>query len=215
MVRCLLALIGCIGCAKAGGTTNNKQPDAAQPTADAPEADAPEQHVDAPAGSCASPFSGMLATWNLTGQTGSQATTAATSSAIGVVAGALSRSSGLTAVSGANSINASNWPSAAQRDSTKYFFFTVAPPADCTLSITSLSIDAKSSATGPTMAVVATSQDTYGATSTVSTTAPSTPSLAVANVNGLVQIRVYGYSASSTSGTFRIENTLVVNGSIQ
>jgi hypothetical protein len=38
--------------------------------------------------------------------------------------------------------------------------------------------------------------------------------LAGATGSSPIEIRVYGYGASGSSGTFRIENTLTVSGSI-
>lgn len=179
--------------------------------------DGPQQHVDAstidsPPGSCANAFSGALATWSFTGEPGSQTSTAATSTATGVTAGAVSRSAGLTVASGVGSINSSNWPTTATRDTTKYYTFSITPPSGCQLDLSSLSIDAKSSSTGPTMAVVATSDDAYSQTSTVSTTAPSTPALHVSGATTAIQLRVYGFGASSTGGTLRIQNTLTLTG---
>jgi hypothetical protein len=78
-----------------------------------------------------------------------------------------------------------------------------------------LAIDAKSSNSGPTMAVVATSDDTFTQNASVSTTAASTPALAVANSSVAVELRVYGFHASSAAGTFRVQNTLTVTGALQ
>jgi hypothetical protein len=181
--------------------------DAAVQPADA-KADAP------PSGSCASPFTGVLATYSFTGATGNQASTAASATATGMTAGPISRSAGLTAVSGATSINSSNWPLSATLDPTKYYALSVTPPAGCTLSLTSAAIDAKSSSTGPATASVATSADNFAAAVTISTSAPSTPTLAVTNATGAIEIRVYGYSASATAGTLRLQNTLTVSGSL-
>ncbi len=161
------------------------------------------------------PYSGVLATWDFSAQSGTEASMAATSSAPGVVAGSFSRAAALTAASGAGSINSSGWPSTAQRDSTKYYTVSVAPPTGCSLTVSSLSIDAKSSSTGPTSAVAATSLDNFTLTGAVSTTMPSTPALSVVNAPSSVEIRIYGYSASSSSGTMRVQNTFTVTGSLQ
>jgi hypothetical protein len=202
------------GCAS-GGPPSNAAADAAD---DAPgradardQRDAPER-PDAPANACAS--SGILATWSFTGDAGSQASTPATSTAQGVTAGDVQRATTLTAVSGANSINASNWSTAAQRDDTKYYTLTITPPTGCMLDLTSAAIDAKSSGTGPTSASVATSVDSFAAGQTVSTTAPSTPSLTVTNQTDTVALRIYGWTATGTAGTMRLQNTLTLSGSL-
>ena len=217
-LRCAVAITALAACAEAQTGKKALQPDAPRgsrdagadsSTSDGPPADAP------PSGSCTTPFSGILGTWDFSTQSGSESMVTASSSASGVVAGSFTRAAALTAASGSGSINSSNWPSAAQRDSTKYYSVSVAPPSGCSLSIASISIDAKSSATGPASAVVATSVDSFSLTGAVSTSAPSTPALAVTNAAGSVEIRIYGYSASSSSGTLRVQNTFTVTGSLQ
>jgi hypothetical protein len=216
---CVLVITALAACA----TASSQQPGG---TTDAPpgHSDAPgggdglpphiDAAIDAPPGSCQTPFTGALATWSFTGESGSQAQTAATAMATGVTAGPVSRSSALTVASGVGSINSSNWPTAAALDSTKYYTFSVTPPTGCSMDLTKLSIDAKSSGTGPTMAVVATSNDSYGATAAVSTTAASMPALTVTGATGAIEIRVFGFAASGTGGTMRIQNTLTVTGSL-
>ena len=175
-------------------------------------------HVDSPPGSCANAFSGALATWSFTGEAGSQASTAATSSATGVNAGAVSRSASLTVASGVGSINSSNWATTASLDPSKYYTFTVTPPSGCQMDLTTLSIDTKISSTGPSMAVVATSDDAFGQTSSLSTSTSgvvSTPTLHVSGATSMVELRVYGFAASATGGTFRIQNTLTLNGALR
>lgn len=195
-----------------GGPPDSKVVDTARGRIDAPPADA----TDAPvSGSCASPFSGVLATWDFSAQTGSEASLAATTTVPGVVATGFTRSAALTAASGSGSINSSGWSTLSMRDTTKYYTVSVGPPTGCTISLTSISIDAKSSATGPMSAVAATSVDSFGGTGAVSTSMPSTPALSVGNALGAVEIRIYGYSASSAAGTLRVQNTFTITGSLQ
>ena len=215
----------CAGCASAGAPGNSGPIDAPRqqgpdgPGADAPSRVNPDAPVgplpDAPAsGSCTSPSSGVLATWSFAGQAGNEATVAASSSASGVTAGSIARSSGLTAVSGATSINSSNWPLGAQLDLTRYYTLTIAPPAGCALDLTSAAVDAKASASGPAMAAIATSADNYTQTSAVTTSAPSTPALAVSGATAMIEVRIYGFSAGSASGTLRVQNTLTLSGAV-
>ncbi len=180
--------------------------------------------IDAPSGSgmrdaaqagCAQAFTGVLATWDFTGQPGNQASTAVKTTAPGVVAGPVQRATGLTAVSGADAINSSNWALTAQPDPTKYYAFTIAPPSGCTIAISALSIDAKASGTGPAMAVIATSIDSYVQTTAISTAAKSTPSLAPPPQVASIELRVFGYGATATAGTLRLQTTLSVTGSLQ
>ena len=215
MSRRVLLLTSLLGCATARQESAGEQdadidaamqamPDAAKPPVDG-----------APAGTCANAFTGVLATYSFMGATGNQAQSPVTSTATGMIAGAITRSTGLTAVSGATSINSSNWPLTAQLDATKYYTLTITPPTGCTLSLTSAAIDGRASGTGPAMAAVATSADSFAATAAVSVTAASTPALSVMNATGAIEIRVYGYAATATGGTFRLQNALTVTGSLK
>jgi hypothetical protein len=136
----------------------------------------------------------------------------AASTATGVTASELTRAAGLTATAGAGSINSSNWPTGAL-DATKYYAFTVTPPSGCSVKLSGLAIDIKSSASGPASGALATSADAFVATTTVGTSAPSTPTMTTTSSTTL-EIHVYGSAATSTSGTMRIQNTLTVSGSI-
>ncbi len=197
-------------------------------TVDAPLAtvDAPTQHGSdsgsgsgngsgsgsgSSAGGCS--FSGALATWDLTAQTGSEISVGAASSATGVTAGELTRAAALTATAGSGSINSSNWATGAQLDSTKYYAFSVTPPSGCSLSITSVALDVKASATGPASGVIATSADGFSATAPASTSAPSTPTITATGASA-IELRVYGFGATATGGTMRIQNTVTINGTI-
>jgi len=216
---CVLGLTALAACATASSSQQQGTADAPSGHSDGPGGgDGLPPHIDAaidaPPGSCATPFTGALATWSFTGESGSQAQTAATAMATGVTAGPVSRSSALTVASGVGSINSSGWATTATLDSTKYYTFSVTPPSGCSMDLTKLSIDAKSSGTGPTMAVVATSADSYGQTAAVSTTAASMPTLTVTGATGAIEIRVFGFSASGTGGTMRIQTTLSVTGSV-
>lgn len=186
-----------------GGPTDAPKPDAAAP-------------VDAPAssGGCTMAFTGTLATWSFAGETGNQTQTAVSTKANGVTAGAVTRAAGLTAVSGSGSINASGWPTSAQRDLTKYYTLTIAPPAGCTLALTGAALDARSSGTGPASAALATSVDSYAGAMTVSTTAAGGVAF-TAMANGMLEVRVYGFAATAAGGTLRLQNTLSLTGSLQ
>jgi hypothetical protein len=222
LMRTVLVTILLGACATArmeptGG--DQAQPDAGSgtPRADA-RVDAPQQSgtADAPStGGCANVVSGTLATWDFAAQPGNQASTPVKTTATGVVAGAIERSAALTAVSGANAINSSNWPTAAQPDPTKHYKLTLAPPSGCSLSITAIAIDARASTTGPAMAAVASSVDTYASNVTISTAAASAPVMSVVNQTGTVEVHVLGYSATGTAGTLRLQGVLTVSGSLQ
>lgn len=211
MLRTWVAVVLAAGCATAGGEERSEG-DASIP-ADAAVAAVVDARADtAPANPCA--FTGVLASYAFAGESGNQAQTGAASTATGVTAGAVKRAATLTATTGASSINASNWPTATQVDPTKFFTFTIAPRAGCMMSLMSIAIDVKSSATGPASAALATSHDNFATFKTVSTGTPSTPAMTVTTTAPL-EVRVYGYGASSTSGTMRVQGTLTLNGSMQ
>ena len=159
---------------------------------------------------------GTLVTFDLSAQSGSEASAAPSTMVAGISAGSLARSSAVTATSGAGSINSSGWGTGATADPTRYYTFTVTPAAGCSVSLTSLALDVKASATGPTTGDVATSADSF-ATHSASFAGTSTPTvtLSVTSATGAIEIRVYGYGASSSGGTFRIQNTVTLSGSIQ
>lgn len=213
--RVPLLLVVLAGCATAreesrGNSDANDSVDAAV------QVDAPHSMADAGAtGSCANAFTGVLATYSFSGATGNQASQPVTSTATGIAAGPITRASGLTPVSGATSINSSNWSLGATLDPAKYYALTLTPPSGCTLSLTGAAIDAKASGTGPAMAAVGTSADSFAATVSISTAAPSTPALSVSNASSVIELRVYGFAATATGGTLRLQNTLTVSGSLQ
>jgi hypothetical protein len=160
--------------------------------------------------SCAS--TGTLVTYDFAGQPGNQTSTVATSSMSGITAGSVSRASTITAVTGANSINGSDWSSSL--DTSRYYTFTLTPPTTCALDITSISIDTQASSTGPTSASVATSNDNFATTTSFTPGTTATVSLSVSGATKAVEVRIYGYGASGTGGTLRIESTLTASGSL-
>jgi hypothetical protein len=166
-------------------------------------------------GNCTMPFTGMLGTWDLTSQPGSQVSSPAKMAAPGVTAGGLSRSAALVATSGTNSIAASNWTTGAMPDMTMYFTLSITPPAGCTVSMTGMAVDVASSGTGPTVAAVATSADAFAHTSPISTALPSTPTLAVSKSATAIELRIYGYGAMAATGTMRVQNMMTITGSLQ
>jgi hypothetical protein len=169
--------------------------------------------TDASTGSSACSFSGVLAKFDFTGEPGSQASTVATSSAPGITAGSLSRSGTITAASGSNSMNGSGWPTSAL-DGTRYYTFTLTP-GSCVLDITSVSIDTKASTTGPIDGAIATSDDGFATTSAFTPGSSTKVSLSVSGTSKAVEIRLYGYKASGSAGTMRIQNTMTVTGSLK
>jgi hypothetical protein len=163
---------------------------------------------------CASKFTGTLVTFDFAAAPGNQASTAPKSSAAGITAGSLSRSASLTAVTGTSSINASNWSLLSKPDPARYYTFTLTPDPNCALDITSVSLDSKSSASGPGDGAVATSVDAFGATTSFVTGTPGTVSLSVSKATNAVELRVYGYNATAAGGTMRLQTTVTVTGTL-
>jgi hypothetical protein len=164
-------------------------------------------------GTCAQAASGTIGTWDLSSASGSQTSSPGTSKP-GATAGALTRSSDLTAVSGTGSINSNNWPAAATLDTTHgYYTFTITPPSGRTVSITGASITTAASSTGPAKIGIGTSADQFGhMTSLTSTTSPA---LSVSAATGTVELRVFGWASVGATGTLRISGQLTVTGSFQ
>jgi len=77
-----------------------------------------------------------------------------------------------------------------------------------------MAIDVLASGTGPAMAAVATSADSFAQNAMVSTSAASSPLLTVTAVHGALELRVLGYSATATTGTMRIQNTMSITGAL-
>jgi hypothetical protein len=209
-------------CASAEVSRQTPEPDASRggsATPDAPNSSPPTDapsgglHGDAPAASGCT-FSGVLATWDFSGETGSETSKGVATTAANITATAFTRGSGINATSGSGSMNSNNWPTASSADATKYYTVTITPAAGCTLSLTSVAIDAKSSASGPSTAGVGTDADQFAQHTTVSTTAPSTPALSVTGATGAVEIRVFAWSATGATGTFRVQNTFSVSGAL-
>jgi hypothetical protein len=159
-------------------------------------------------------FSGVLATYDFTGEPGNQSSTKPTSTATNVTAGSIARATSLTATTGVDSINASNWTTSTKIDTTRYYTFTLTPQSSCTLDVTKLSITTKTSSTGPANGSIATSADSFATTTSFTPNTTATPSLSVNGATGAVEIRIYGFGASGTGGTMRVDTTLTVSGAL-
>ena len=166
-------------------------------------------------GHCTTGGAGELALWDLTGQPGTQTSTAAATTLAGVTAQPLTRSPSLMPSPGTDCISASNWPTGGQPDAASYFTLSLAAPSGCALSLTSIQLDVKSSSTGPTSAVLATSEDGFTQQVPISTTAPGQISLSLTATSGMIELRVSGFAASASTGTMRIENELAIMGTVQ
>lgn len=119
-----------------------------------------------------------------------------------------------TAGSGGSYFTASTWTASAP--GTNYFEFTLTPNAGHEFSITTLSFGYRATSTGPTAFAVRSSSDSYaanlasGALIGDSTWRPSgTQSITLSGLNTSTTIRIFGSGASSSLGTFRIDDVTV------
>lgn len=222
----ILAALTCSACAVAGqpdvgsdaGHAKDTTPDAHVANSPMDAAllgpDAEVQGADAsPSSACALTFSGVIATWTFSGEPGSQTTTPLATTASGVTGAGITRSTALIAASGTGTMNASNWGTSAQADTAKYYTMSITPPSNCTIDLTSIATDLKASTTGPAKAAVGSSQDNFGQTVVLSTSTTSTGSLAI-SASGPIELRLFGYNASGSIGTLRLQNTLTISGAI-
>lgn len=159
--------------------------------------------------------------FDTTGKAGNEATITATATDPNVQGPvALARGPGLAANAGADSFNSSGWALGAAIGADDYLAFTVAPASKFTLTLASLVFDHDRSNTGPQSFEVRTSLDGFAAaiaTFDVPTANPIADETvtfgpAFANLGGPVEVRLYGFRASGTGGTWRIKD-LVVKGS--
>jgi hypothetical protein len=168
-----------------------------------------------PGGNCTQGGAGQLALWDLTGSPGDQASNTASMTLAGVTAQPLTRSSALMATAGTGSINSSNWPTSGQADPSSYYTLALAAPSGCSLQVSGIMLDVKSSGTGPASGSLATNEDGFTQQVPVSTTAAGNVSISVTATSGMLELRVYGFAAQASTGTMRIENQLVITGSVQ
>ncbi len=162
--------------------------------------------------SCA--FTGVLASWDFTGESGDQTSTAAKTTATGVTALAVTRASGLTPQSAQNSMSSSGWPTGSAIDKTKYYTVAITPPSGCTIALSQATVSMASSGTGPAKAAIGTSADAFAATTALSVNGTAMPNV-TASSSVQLEVRVFGYNASAANGTMRLQTTLSISGSIQ
>ena len=157
----------------------------------------------------------LVVRYDFTGSTGDQISEAPDQTIAGVVAGNLGRGPGVTAASGADSINSSAWTTGGG-DNTDYYGFTLTPNSDTTLTLTRLSFAERRSNTGIRNFDVRSSLDSFAsAIAGTFTTVPDdsntrqqsfTLSPAFANLTVAVTFRIWGYASEAGSGTWRLSN---------
>ncbi len=155
----------------------------------------------------------VLANWDMTGESGSQASVAGTGT--GVSALDVTRGAGLVASSASNSISASGWTG----EPTDYFSFGFTVGAGKSVNLSTLSIGTRASGTGPGTIGLYSSTDNFSTTlATITqgngTFVNSVISLSsLTSLTGTVEFRLMAIGTNSanggttsSSGTLRITN---------
>lgn len=169
-------------------------------------------------------FAQTMALWEFDSQT--SATTTPTNGTVSDATWSLGTISFTTGTSGGatdKAISTTGFNSASI-NSGKYLQFTISPNANFAMSINSISFFDQKSGTGPTSWVLRSSLDGY--VSDLNTPSPSTTSatfqaspqavdlgINFQNITTSVTFRLYPYGASSSAGTWRLDN-LTIDGSI-
>lgn len=110
--------------------------------------------------------------------------------------------------------SASNWELTASYDANQYFSFTVTPDNNSTFHLASLTFDAHRSTTGPAKIQVRSNFDNYsnliGSEISTATSFPAQPInvdlSSFINISAPLEFRIYGYNATATGGTLRVDN---------
>ena len=162
-------------------------------------------------------YSGTLVTYDMNALTGTAAKADPTTVNAGLTATAITRV-GVSGVSANGGLNANNWPNTATANAGKYFTLSFTAPAGCAVATSSITLDLKSSSSGPTKAGLATSADAYATETpaTVTTVGGATTVAVVTDTaaGGTLEVRIYGYSAALASGTMRVEDVLSIQGNL-
>ena len=144
----------------------------------------------------------------ISGVQSSQATTVSN-----ISANALSRGSGISST-GTSTFNSSGWTTGSSIATNDYIEWSVTANSGYTVTVNNIEIDYDRSNSGPTNVSIRTSLDSFA--SDIFTDASVSSSGEVVNFNtnltstdgGTITFRLYGYDASSGSGTFDIEDDL-------
>jgi hypothetical protein len=156
-----------------------------------------------------------IAQWNFDASTAVPTTTATNTTATNVVYG--SGITGTITYPGGNpstgkGISNTGWNVTAI-DLTKYLEVTITPNANWAVNFNDFKFDSFRSSTGATTWAVRTSGDNFGANvasgavnTTFSTNTISINGASFQNINTQFKLRIYGFGASASGGTFRVDN---------
>jgi PEP-CTERM motif len=172
-----------------------------------------------------------IATYDFTTALGNQASTSSSLVAGNMTADPISRGSGLTLISGTDSLNAGSWTTAATVDLTDYFTFLLTPASGYALDLNTIEFSYRRSPSGPLNVVLRSSLDAFAGDITTLTLMNdgsyhrASPIVLGSSFDGItspIEFRIYGYNASNSVGTLRlggdgtiaIPNTLLVTGAV-
>lgn len=171
----------------------------------------------------------IITQWDFTGEPGNQASTVGSSLVVGLSVGDLTRGAGINVLSTANSMNSSSWTTSNTIDSNDYYQFSLAPTVGHAMSLGSVAFAERRSSTGIRTFELRSSLD--GFATAIPGTMIGVPdddlvrdqSLLLGtpftNLTTGVTFRLYGYSAESGGGTWRLQNHstfagLVLDGTV-
>lgn len=157
---------------------------------------------------------GLILKYDFTGQPGDQSSQAAAFVAGQAAASDLTRGSGLTASSGANSMNARGFTTAAAIDLNDYYSFTISPDAGQMLTLTTLRFAERRSGSGIRKLEVRTSRDGFTTAQGGVVEIPDDTGFrdqlitlgGLTNLTSGITLRIYGWQAESGAGTWRLAN---------
>ncbi|MBU4460050.1 MAG: PEP-CTERM sorting domain-containing protein [Verrucomicrobia bacterium] len=170
----------------------------------------------------------ILAGWDMTGELGNQASSAADTNVANITASVLTRGSGLTAVTTADSINSDGWTTASAIDANDYYEFGITVSSGFAVDLTSVNFGERRSASGIRTWQLRSNLDSYAAAITTVGVPDDTatrqqsvalPSGTFSDLDGSVTFRLYGYNSELAGGTWRLadyttDNMITIQGSV-
>jgi hypothetical protein len=132
-----------------------------------------------------------------------------------VAVSGIARGSGISGTDANNRYTATGWNSGSF-DTTKYFEFTITPNSGYQVSLASFVYTGQASGTGPISVALRSSDDAYASNVGSATIAGTTISLSAStyqNISQAITFRLYAWGASSSGGTFSV-NDFSFNGTV-
>ena len=157
----------------------------------------------------ATPFT---ATYSFVGQPGTEASVAIASNPTGTLFDNIIRGSGLTSISGVNSINSEAWTTGATLDSNDYYQFAVTPQAGYDVDLSEIIFSERRSGQGVITIDLRSSLDGYASSLFLDVLPDDTLTRrftvnlpnAFDDLAGPVTFRFFGYAAQDGRGTWRL-----------